>query len=422
MKRKWQAAFKHLSQDEGFTLVMILGMGLAMLIVATTLIVRASRHEAIASTRTQSEDSLAVAEAGIARTLAQMTKPENAALLNRNYDPINPTTNKNYLGADGIPNTNDQTSTAVDEWTTYSPASVPCSTTTTSPNISYDGTVGTDGQYILRAYRYNSTAQIGTFLVEGKRKNSVSYLAIAVSVISNSAPFPGILAKNTIQLADREVLGINGNVYYNSSFSPTPGLSNVVGRTIDCSLNPTLSDAFPPTQTAEPSPGSFNTTIFGHPGRISYYKFHKLELDNETLTVDTKDGPVYIYVADGFKLDNAAKIVHINSNPIATLPKIGDLQIILQKKTSRINTNSCVDGAFIYAPDLEINFTGSGCGSFKVRGVVWAKNVTSDNSICTGCGIVTPDILDRFTNINASINLPNTYHIGNIKNWQRYQL
>jgi len=55
MKKKWKAAFKYYycSQDKGFSLVIAMGMGLVMLIVATTLIFHASRHEAIASTRTQ---------------------------------------------------------------------------------------------------------------------------------------------------------------------------------------------------------------------------------------------------------------------------------------------------------------------------------------------------------------------------------
>lgn len=96
MKQKWKVVFKYLCPDEGFSLVMAMGMGLLMLIIATALIFRASRHEAIASTHTQTGDSLAVAEAGVARTLAQMTKPENAVLLNRNYDRIPSTSNTYY--------------------------------------------------------------------------------------------------------------------------------------------------------------------------------------------------------------------------------------------------------------------------------------------------------------------------------------
>lgn len=89
------------SQERGFTIVLALSMGLIVMAIATTLIFRASRNEAIASTRTQAEDSLAVAEAGVARTLAQMTKPENIVLLSLNYDPINPKTKTRNLCMDG---------------------------------------------------------------------------------------------------------------------------------------------------------------------------------------------------------------------------------------------------------------------------------------------------------------------------------
>ncbi|MDZ4874350.1 MAG: hypothetical protein CLLPBCKN_003746 [Chroococcidiopsis cubana SAG 39.79] len=82
------------SQERGFTIVLALSMGLIVMAIAITLIFRASRNEAIASTRTQTGDSLAVAEGGVARILALMTKPENAVLLTRNYDPIDPKTGK----------------------------------------------------------------------------------------------------------------------------------------------------------------------------------------------------------------------------------------------------------------------------------------------------------------------------------------
>ena len=414
------------SQDRGFTLVLALSMGLVMMAIATTLIFRASRHEAIASTRTEAGDSLAVAEAGIARTLAQMTKPENAVLLSLNYDPINPKTNKSYLGADGIPNTNDQTNAGVDEWTTYAPASVSCSTTTTNPSVSYNGTVGTNGQYILRAYRYNSTAQIGTFLVEGQRENSTSYIAVTVSINSNPAPFPGVLVKNTLEFADRQVLGTNGNVYYDSTSSPTPGLIRVAGKTINCPIDPTLSNTFStgiPGATYLGNSGASldsTTTISGNSGGITYYELNKLDLDGDILTVDTKDGSVYFY-AQEIKVKNAAKIVHINSggNP----PKLGDLRIIITtNKSLDIDSESCIDGAFIYIPNATLKIRGlnSACGNFRIRGVVWADNILNDN--INNYGIFIPDTIDNFTDINASINLPSAYRLGIIKNWQKYQL
>jgi predicted transport protein len=425
MKQKWKAAFKCRSRNEGFTLVMAMGMGLMMLIVATTLIFRASRNEAIASSRTQSGDSLAVAEAGVARTLAQMTKPENTVLLSLNYDPINPNTNKNYLGADGVPNTSDDSATAVDDWTSVSANSSPCTPGTGSgtASISCSGAIGTDGQYTLKAYRYKSTNKTGTFLLEGKRGSSTSNITVTVSIDSSSATsdFPGVLAVNQLSLMGRSILGRNGNVYYDpisvgfgpSGGSAAPGDSNrgdylnairsgsadgitfdsVSGKIFASKLEPTLSYN-PPSGVTPTSLGDTtgNTSIPSLSSSMTHYETGKIDIQGNTIVnidttpgsgpinlyvngpitvkgsatinVNTTNGPVNIYVNGAILVDENAKIRNVRNGGVPG--KVGDLRIIISTTDqTQIYGNACIQNAFFYSRrgNLQLGGSGDGCDS-----------------------------------------------------------
>ena len=88
----------HLTQ-KGFALPIVMGMGMVMMVMGLTAIIVAQSDRTTAFQRKQTNSSLAASEGGLARTLAQMTLPNNAVLLTRNYDTINPRTGKTYLGA-----------------------------------------------------------------------------------------------------------------------------------------------------------------------------------------------------------------------------------------------------------------------------------------------------------------------------------
>lgn len=471
-------------QDRGFTIVFALSMGLIMMAIATTLIFRASRNEAIASSRTETGDSLAVAEAGVARILVQFTKPENAVLLNRNYDPLISGTNKNYLGADGIPNTDDDddTNSTIDEWTGFSPpATSPCPNAVPnppgSPSVSFDGTIGSNGQYQLLAYRYDRASKTGNFLISGQKSisgqsaPSISYIGVTVSITDN---FPGVLVSepmplehDTLKLTERKISGKNGNLYFDAaSHNTTDSIlnnlngsvatgdserqkylkaveqnnplivgsvkDNISGKIYACRLESEDNLLYNP-QGTDLGDITNNLTISGNSGQITYYQANKIYLDSKTIDVDTTNGPVYLFIKgqstleDGFIIKGTAKIRNIRTD--GNSPKVGDLRIIVALtqewgQSIRIFDTACIQTAFIYNPngDLALNSSGSGCnsGHSNIDGVVWVEDI--DNQTGSDAGITVPDDVSSLTDLTTSVGLPTINKVGSIQSWQRYKL
>lgn len=476
MNRKLKAALKRRS-DRGFALPVAVGMGLIMLLVAATLIVRSQGGQVTASARKRTGESLAVAEGGIARTLAQLTQSNNAGLLTRNYDPINPGTGKTYLGPDGLLNTLDGETTAVNEWTSVSGASTCTSGLTPAPSISYSGTIGASGVYTLKAYRYNSTSKTGTFLVEGQQGTSASQVAVTVSIDSGPSDFPGILAKRAISLQGRSAVGSNGNVYYDRAFSANsslngssaPGSSTrpqylnaihsgssdsitgdrISGKIIACRLAPTWPRTPPAGATITDRMGDIALTD-GGPGRtqnfpsanvtpsstITYFETGKIDLhNNNKIDVNTTNGPVYIYVYDSLQLNGNSKIRNIRTDGVA--PKVGDLRIILAiaGKAVQIYGSSCIDTAFLYVPgnpgsslptssNIQKGGSGDGCtahpGSTNIHGVLWAESISSTSGDYSGVSV--PDDVSSLSDLTNSLGLPTSNKLGAVKSWQRQKL
>lgn len=154
MHRKLKAALRCRSSDRGFALPVAVGMGLIMLLVAATMIVRSQGGQVTASARKRTGASLAVAEGGIARTLAQLTQPNNAGLLTRNYDPIDPGTGKTYLGPDGLLNTLVEKLPHLTSGRVCPVVSTCTSGVTPAPSISYSGTIGASGMYRYGSYAH----------------------------------------------------------------------------------------------------------------------------------------------------------------------------------------------------------------------------------------------------------------------------
>jgi hypothetical protein len=410
------------------------------------------QSQATSISRSQTSNSLAIAEAGVARTLAQLTKSNNTILLASNYDAINPKTNTTYLGADGIANSGDEKNTAVNDWANAAAAS-PCTSgsSTGSPNISYSGTVGSDGQYTLKAYRYNSATKTGTLLIEGKKADLASaYIAVTVSVDSttSTSDFPGVVATELIDLYGRKILGSNGNVYYDPAFSDNPSLTgsakvgdadrpdylnavksvsndgfsvdSIEGTIFACKLTPTLPDT---PQGTNLGTINSNRTISGTSNSITYYQANKIEMNGtDTVNIDTTNGPVYLYISGDINMKDAAQIRQIRTDGVA--PKVGDLRIIVSAaKNIDLNDTACIQTAFVYAPlaQLQLKGTGDGCpssGSSNIDGVVWFKEIVN-NGNSGNSGIVVPSDVSSLTDVLNSVNLPAQNKIKAVNTWQR---
>jgi hypothetical protein len=458
------------SQERGFTIVLALSMGLIVMAIATTLIFRASRNEAIASTRTQTGDSLAVAEGGVARILAFMTKPENAVLLTRNYDPIDPKTGKNYLGADGIPKTSDDTTIAINEWIT--PMTFPC-LPSVSPNVTTltsSNNIG-NGQFQLLAYRYDSLKQTGTFLISGQNDSSIAHLAVTVAINVTIQNFPGAISTHTtfdldrIEIQARRIAGKNANIYFdpvtafNSSNLNGYAIKGGTNRsqylaaigsasdTTDTSIDGTIFACklqlnFPFTaqgtdlgDITDPRFSLLSLPLTGTSGQITHYQTNKIDITDKIIDIDTTAGPVYLYVKgsyldkEGFHLRGNSKIRNIRTD--GQLPRVGDLRIIIlysgsgTPQSAYLYNTACIQNAFLYNrdADFKLETSGDGCespGNSNFDGVVWAEDLQNTNTSNTGINV--PDDVLSLSDLANSFNLYTINKIGSIQKWQRYKL
>ncbi len=446
-----KAAFRNSPSNRGFVLPIALGMGLIVVLVGVAAIARSQNARTNAFARTQTAGgSLTIAEGGVARTLAQLIKPNNSVLLSRNYDSINPKTNKTYLGADGILNNGDEENTAVDEWANASDV-LPCSATPETPDATYDGIIGDGDSYTLKAYRYHNANNTGTLLIEGKRKTLVSLIKVTIAVDSIAGDFPGVVALEKIELRGRDVIGSNGNFYYDPAFSnnsrltasSAPGdanrqdylnaiisstnddddndsVDNIEGKIIACKLKPTFTYT---TQGKNLGTLNDNLKLSGSSGGITYYQVKKIELKDKTVEVDTTNGQVYIYINGKVRIEQNSLIRNIRTDGIP--PRVGDLRIIVSTNDpTEIKDTACIQNAFFYSPKGKLQLDGSSNGcpgnlNTNIDGVVWAKEIINNSN--SDPGIAVPDDVSSLSDLTNNIGLPATKKFGNVKSWQRQQ-
>lgn len=450
-----KAAFKNSSSNRGFVLPVALTMGIVMVLVGVAAVARSQSIRLNSFSRSQTVGgSSTVAEGGVARTLAQLTKPNNSVLLTGNYDSINPKTNKTYLGADGILNSGDEENTLVDEWASAGSSSS-CGATSNqgTTDITYDGIIGDSDSYALKAYRYNDTNGTGTLLIEGKRKTSVSLIKVIVTVDSVAGDFPGVAAIEKMELRGRDVTGSDGNVYYDPAFSTNTSLTesaapgdanrpdylnaiksgtndydddndsidNISGKIVACKINPTF-----PYNPQGTTLGALKTNrqLSGSSGKITYFQADKIELkEDKTVKVDTTAGAVYIYINGSVRIEKGSQIRNVRTDGIP--PRVGDLRIIISTTDkTEIKDNACIQNAFFYAPRGKLQLDGSdnGCpsgGNSNIDGVVWAKEIINNTNGDSGVAI--PDDVSSLSDIANSTGFAGTKKFGTVKSWQRQQ-
>jgi hypothetical protein len=468
-------------KSSGFALPTAIALGLIMIAFAGASILVAQNDRNNAVQRRASGASTLVSDGAIARALLELSKPNNSLLLIRNYDPTDPRTGKNYLGADGTSNSGDESGTALDEWTGYDPTGAPCfqQLGRSEPDVAMTGVIGPNESYTIRAYRYDTQNKLGTLLVEGNYKGQSSFVAVTLSIEPTRKDFPGLFTyapgagggdvrSGKFALRGRTILGSNGNVYYppsNSADSTLVGSSapgdatrsdylaaiwagssdgasgdNVSGKIFACELTPTIPST-PQGVTKE----LINTTqtLSGSSGVITYYQVSGIDLANaDTLTVDTTAGPVHLYLSGPVRLRNTAKI--LNARTDGQPPSTGDLRLItVGDQRVLLYGKTCIQNAFLYSriDQLELYTTGSGCPSGKntnFEGVAWvediftAKTASGNRDVATyinehnttvisgtTSGIAVPDDVSGLDDLLPYIDWPAQYRYGTIKNWRR---
>lgn len=420
----------------GFALPLAMGLGLVMMALAATATIVAQSDRQTSMLRRDSSSSNLVTEGGIARLLVQLRAPQNSILLGRNYDPINPRTQKNYLGADGTLNSGDEEATAVDQWTNYPSTIHPCAATAGvgTPNIaisgSLDNTPGQVHEYTLRAYRYNPTTNLATLLVEGRhgisgKPSSNTYIMVKFSVLPAPNYFPGLLVSQTAYLQGRSILGASGNLFFayddNDSWesrqSPylegasVPGdasrptyldaifsgvrdgysTDSVAGKLAACDFTHTLG--IPPVSGSSfigTLPLTDSERINAPNTGMNHYRVPVVILNNnQVVEVNTTAGPVSLHVQGPLYMRGSSKIINIRTD--GKPPRVGDLRILMTGGTGKeiaLFDSSCIQNAFIYSPesDLQIQTKGdatkvNACGGqTSVEGVVWVEDLLSSRN------------------------------------------
>jgi hypothetical protein len=387
-----------------------------MLGLTAVLITQTDRN--IATQRQRTSAGLSDVESGIDRLLLQMSRRHNSILLNKDFDPINPQTSRAYLGADGVPNSGDETATALNDWDVSSdpPTDYPCyqQAGIGDPDLptSFTGSLIGGGSYRLLAYRYDPYQQVGHLLVEGTRNGQTHRVLVTVGITPDLQNFPGVAVQkdrvmtstnvSKLILRGRLITGTYANVYYPAASSDDPSQIGIVrptdsarpnylsaiwsgasdgapsdpisGKLLACNLDlrdyPDYSGNYdPPLSTAMPNLGTINTsqTLTGVAGTITNYRVERIDLrNNDTLTVDTTAGAVHLYFpylpgvkAQRVDLRDNAKIRNIRTDALP--PRVGDLRIHMtgydadEGDRLRMYNTSCIENAFIFAPYAELS-------------------------------------------------------------------
>ena len=416
-----------LKQSPGFALPMAMILGLLMLTLMTALLIEVQSQRNSSQTRQELGGSAIVTDSALARVLVELSKPENGRLLARNYDPIDPKTGRNYLGPDGVVNSDDEKRTAVDQWTTYDPSAFPCYQLENfpAPNVNFlSGTIGEKGSYKILAYRYNARSQEGTVLVEGAYLGQTAHMQVTIDVrpIVTDA-FPGIalikpysdVKAGILALRGREILGKNGNVYTIPESSADPSLT---GRSDpgDPSRKAYLNSVWSSTELdgAPIEPGSItpdnpdgifkdtisgsilacnpnikipkgitgtnfrvidsSRTLYGVGGTVpTLYRLESIKLSgSDVLKIDTTDGPVVIEMLNlnqpgqRFSLRDTSKILNVRED--GQPPRVGDVRFIIRFDMSvDLHDQACMSQVFLYSAQDELLLLtdGPGCPSGK---------------------------------------------------------
>lgn len=427
----WRAIYKLLlllrrpeTQSQGFVLPMALILSLIMVMLMTSALIQAQSSKSSSQVRQTSGTSAITSDSAVARVLVELSKPRNSELLALNYDPTNPSTGKNYLGPDGVINSNDETGITVDQWSSYNPSTLPCyqQLGRPAPNLNLSGTIGSNGTYQILAYRYVPSSQLGTVLVEGTYKGIKSHVLLTLAIHPSFDDFPGIglIEANTVKetgaiaLRGRTILGDHGNIYTNPTGSADPSLTGraapgalnrsaylnsiwssshldgaptdtVSGSIIACNLKIQIPQGITGTNL-----GVIDTTqTLSSAGPNTTYQLDGIDLSgSEVLTIDTTLGPVNLEIGfkevQTFSLRDNAKI--LNSRTDGQPPKVGDVRIFIRHNLPvQLYGQSCISNVFLYSyqDELWLHTNGPGCPSGKntnFEGVVWAEGIFSSKN------------------------------------------
>lgn len=145
MKKNLNIAFIHCSREQGFALPTAIGMGLVMILISATLLIRSQGDQITASDQKETARSLSLSEVGVTRTLSAFK--QNSTLARTDYNSSSTTNWTTLLGGSG----SSQVTSLLED---------------TEPNRWIP--LSTFGYFKIDSYVHNDTTGIGTLIVLGK--------------------------------------------------------------------------------------------------------------------------------------------------------------------------------------------------------------------------------------------------------------
>lgn len=246
MNRKLKIALKRRSSEQGFALVVAVGMGLIMVLVGTTMLIRGRGDQVTASAQKATNQGLSAAETGITRYQDLINTNRIIATYTRTGTP-------GWTNAATIPGITSGCTSGGGS-STVTPASV-----TTWQNVDLNvPSDPTQGQYRLVDYTYTPNSGViapaapgtGTLTVEGRVnqtgtgstatedvRTATTKLQVNIPVQQsdiNNVPVPGLWIKSGTMPGNQKT---KGNILLNDcSLSPAPAADS--HQAIDTSLSP----------------------------------------------------------------------------------------------------------------------------------------------------------------------------------------
>lgn len=418
------------SKEDGFTLPLIIGMGLIILIVGLTMIMRSSDDQVDAISQKGASNSLVASEVGITRIQNFLNNNRNIAIYNFDNDKVTPDTNDTDYDWKTI-----TTLTTTEQEDIFGVCSTGGLNTSivelqqyTNGNwqtIDYENNVR-KGQFLVEDYVYTpetgvnpDTVAAGTILGNGKltikgRFNSdnnndvgaaLSRIRLKIPITKtppDAVAFPGlwigggtIYDNNEIQ-GDLMVKGcdtdIGGDVTGKRIPAPTldfpdlppkPGEQEFIdkGYILTGDLGTITSDITLPRDADMADPTKYNN----YDGvKVYRYKVDAINLNNDTVTINTNaTQKVVFYLEGNIDVSGQSKILHQQVGG-GTPVKLANFQVYGYGTDPNgfdtVNTSDshiCMNGSgvtygFLFAPDYVAGIAGSG-GVAGFIGSVWIQ-------------------------------------------------
>ncbi|GEM_PF-6670404 len=432
---------------QGFVIPVILGFGLFMLLVAIMMITRSGDDKVTAILQKQTAESLGITETGFSRSIETLSTGNNGAFLKKNYDPINPNTDKPYLG----PSSTDEWTGGTTIQTTVSNGGCDGSSSGTItvplPTNLLNGTTD-NGQYTLLAYRYDDVNDKGTFILQGnailrdaegnEETVATSRIQTTIDIVDREKilpqSFPGLFMEDIIKLGNNDMNATSADpssIICAECEISDPDTDCVDGVPTEDAIHEEAMGANPgaelvnvtpklgrPNLPSVPTP-SGNEIALGRPGcpggdaditalpragdtpnttgtlnDIPAYEYtvECLKINGtNNLTVTTTDYPVHIYlIGDGasMTIGGQGSLFHVGD--------FGEFAIFGKQDDGTDDTNQTIslNGGgnsqfFVFAPDAEVGISGGAFDPCDMGGVVWAE--VWDGSSGTGVDYCIPE-------------------------------